>query len=67
MSNNKLFQILYTKGRIACKLLNAIFYCGKSTSNKYIVNCVLFALTPNCKNVVIKNEKRKKPNRNHFR
>ena len=22
---------LYTKGRIACKLLNAIFYCGKST------------------------------------
>ena len=22
---------VYTKGRIACKLLNAIFYCGKST------------------------------------
>ena len=31
VSNNKLFQILYTKGRIVCKLLNAIFYCGKST------------------------------------
>ena len=34
VSNNKLFQILYTKGRIACKLVNAIFYCGKSTYNK---------------------------------
>ena len=29
--SNKLFQILYTRGRIACKSLNAIFDCGKST------------------------------------
>ena len=33
---------VYTKGRIACKLLNAIFYCGKST--KVYCYCVLFAL-----------------------
>ena len=31
VSNNELFQILYTKGRIACKSLNAIFDCRKST------------------------------------
>ena len=33
---------VYTKGRIACKLLNAIFYCGKST--KVYCYCVLLAL-----------------------
>ena len=33
---------VYTKGRIACKLLNAILYCGKST--KVYCYCVLFAL-----------------------
>ena len=33
---------VYIKGRIACKLLNALFYCGKST--KVYCYCVLFAL-----------------------
>ena len=35
-------RYIYTKGRIACKLLNAIFYCGQST--KVYCYCVLFAL-----------------------
>ena len=35
-------RYIYTKGRIACKLLNAIFYCGQST--KVYCYCLLFAL-----------------------